>query len=819
MDNNKTYSSTSQEQTDGSFDIKKLLGLFLHNWYWFVISVVVCCGFAVFKVLRTSPQYSRQAVLLIKENNTRRVSSSEVENLLAQAGSMPSKLANEIVVFQAPVLMSEAVERLGLTTEYSLKGKFRNSIVYGPGVPVIADFSKVPDGYSVSFVLNPSKDSTSLVVSDVKYSFKGKKYKVKQISHAEYGKAVTFPFGEVTFEHNPYYFSEKGWTRSEVVVKRPLQAATGMFKSRFSAATQESKTRLSDVITLSLTDYSPQRADDLINMIITVYNENWIIDNNKMSASTSLFIADRLAAIEKELGKIDESITAYKSKNKMPNVEEASKMYTSQATDIARQIRELESQLSVVKYLRNFLVNSVDNDALIPLPSSISSTSISSQVNEYNTMLLNRNNLKSVSSEKNPLVVDLSERLDAMRQAIIASVENQAATLEQQIAFATGQQTQTENKIAQNPSQALDLVKYERVQKVQESLYLYLLQKREENELSQAFSAYNTRIVNPPYGSNVPVSPQKMKILMIAFILGLLIPAGVLYLSLVLDNKVRSKKDLEKIKAPYLGEIPFVSNGDKDEKRILRLIKKSGNADAPLNQLVVEKGSRDMVNEAFRIIRANFEFVCKGTDTKVIMVTSFNPGSGKTFVNVNLASALAINGKKVLLVDCDFRRLTLSRFFDLKKKGLSDYLQDPANANVEDYIAKSVKFGNLDILPGGTLPPNPSEIVARPEFGEALRGLAAKYDYVFLDCPPVDIVADTQIIATYADRTLFIVRAGLLEKDMLNSLNEMVDGNKYNRLSVILNGTAMFGGYGYSKYGYSRYGYGYGRYQYYSNKN
>lgn len=806
MDNNNT--STTNVQEAAFFDFKKLLSVFLKNWYWFVISVFLCCSVAVYKVLSTSPQYNRTAILLIKESNIRRSSSSEVEAMLAQAGQMPSKLANEIVVFQAPSLMSEAVSRLGLTTEYAMKGRMRNSIVYSSSVPVLVDFSKIPDDVFVNFVVSPSADS-SLTVSEVVYRIKNQETKLRGHFKVEYGVPFKMDFGMITLNKNPYYYSEKGWTRPEVVTKRSLAATTNMFKSRFTASSQDSNKRMSDVLTLSVTDYNINRADDLINTIITVYNEKWVIDNNKMAASTSVFIEDRLSAIEAELNKVDNTITNYKSKNKMPSVDEASKMYTTQASDIARQIRELESQLSVAKYLRNFMANSVDNNTLIPLPSGINSAAISSQVTEYNNLLLNRNSLIAVSSEKNPMVKDLAESLAAMRAAIVSSVDNQVATLEEQIAFAITQQTQTENKIAQNPSQAMDLVKYERLQKVQENLYLYLLQKREENELSQAFSAYNTRVVNPPYGSNIPVSPRKGRILLIAFMLGLMIPAGIFYLQIVTDTKVHSKKDLDALNLSYLGEIPFHGDASRSKKLISKFIKKK-DGEAPLSEFVVAKGNRDLINEAFRVTRANLEFSSRHSGDKVIMVTSFNQGAGKTFVNLNLACALALNGKKVLLMDGDFRRLTLSTFLNLKHRGFADYLAEP-DGPITDYIVKDVKLPNLDVLPVGTLPPNPSELLNKDDVVKVMEQLKSQYDYIFIDCPPVDIVADTQIIAPLADRTIFVVRAGLFDKSQVKDLVKLEANGRYKNLSLVLNGTEVYGGTTYGAHNYSK---SHGRYYY-----
>lgn len=803
MENNNNY-NTAQPAENSSFNLKRIIGLFLNKWYWFLISVVLCCFIGAYKIVSTTPEYTRTATLIIKESAMRRASSSDVEALLSNAGQIPSKLANELVVFQAPSIMTEAVSRLGLTVDYAFKGRFRDNVIYGPAVPVSVDFSKVPDNVFVKFELTPVNED-SCTISNLNYVIKKDKFKQKKNIKVVYGQPVELPFGTIVVERNPYHYSENEWTKTAKVTKRSLSSTSRMYQKRFSASSADSKQRLSDVINLSMTDYSTQRADDLMNMIITVYNEKWVVDNNQMAKSTSNFIAERLAAIESELGKVDENISRYKSQNKMPSVDAASTMYMNQTTDIARQIRELENELSVTKYMRNYMSDTISEEGLIPLPAGISNTALVSQVTEYNKLLLNRNNLLSVSSEKNPLVLDLDARLAAMRAAIIASIDSQVLSLEEQVAFALNQQSQTEDQIAKNPSQAKDLLVYERLQKVQENLYLYLLQKREENELSQAFSAYNTRVVNPPFGSPAPVSPQSSKILMIAFLLGLIIPAGVIYLLDVTDTKVRTKKDLECLKPGFLGEIPLDNKEVTNRTKLQKLIKKQSN-EANKQKLVVEQGNRNMINEAFRIVRTNLEFITRGQKGNVIIATSFNPGSGKSFVCINLAQAFALKDKKVLLIDGDFRRLSTSKFFNFGKKGFADYLSI-GTGDIHDYIYKAGNGKTFDVLPVGTLAPNPNELVGSELFSETVNALKKEYDYVFIDSAPIDIVADTQIIATLADRTLFVVRAGLLEKDLLPEINVMYDEKRFNGMSILLNGSIV----GNKSYGsYTTYGYGYG---------
>ena len=816
---NNINTQAGQSVESSSFDIKKILFTCLEKWYYFVISVVVCLGIGVFHLLRTMPEYTRTATLVIKESNTRRTASSEIEAMLASTGQMTSKLQNEVVAFQAPSLMEEAVSRLGLTVEYAIQGRFRKSIVYNSSVPAVVDFVSVPDEVSMSFELEPLSDG-NIRVSKLRYSIRKDNVKVKGSQIVALGDTVHTEIGDFIVDANPYYYSETPWTRHEIVTKRTLASTQRLFSSRFVAAASDAK-KMSDVLTLTVTDYSSMRADDLINMIITIYNENWVLDQNKMAKSTSYFIKDRLSNIEAELSRVDSDISKFKSENLMPTVDATSTLYMTQTQDIERQIRELEGELSVAQYLSQCLNGSVSSTSLIPSPAGIKNAGIAGQISDYNRLLMNRNNIVANSSERNPLVIDMDVNLAAMRVAILESVENEVQTLKEQIRFAQSQQDKNTDKIAASPEQAKDLLSKERLQKVQESLYLFLLQKREENELSQAFSAYNTRIINPPYGSPNPTAPKSKQILLIAFMLGLCIPAAYFYIRIVADNKVRSRKDLDNMSAPFLGEIPL-NAGPKEKNPVKRLLAKLKKKQAAPVELLVKAGDRNVINEAFRVIRTNLEFVTRNSDSKALMITSFNPGSGKTFISLNTAAVLAIRGKKVLLVDGDFRRASSSGFFHMSSHGFADYLSNPEGKDIHDYIRKYESVPNLSVLPIGTIPPNPSELVSSKAFTDTIEALKKEYDYLILDCAPVDIVADTQIIAPVADRTVFVIRAGLFEKELLKELNEMYDSGKYNNMSVILNGTESAGTYYGNRYSYrfsygNGYHYGKGADSYYGN--
>ncbi len=372
-------------------------------------------------------------------------------------------------------------------------------------------------------------------------------------------------------------------------------------------------------------------------------------------------------------------------------------------------------------------------------------------------------------------------------------------------------------RIQSNPSQAKYLISVERQQKVKESLYLFLLQKREENEVSQTFTAYNTRIINWATGSDAPVAPASSKIMMIAFALGLALPIGALYLLETLNTSVRGRKDIEGISVPYIGEIPYaIKKVKKDHfKSIKRLIVKLGFkkkiTEEEKRTIVVKDRKRDYVNEAFRVVRTNLEFMLGREGDKVVMTSSFNAGSGKTFLAMNIAVSYAIKGKKVVVVDLDLRKGSLSTYVDSPKQGVATYL----NGDVKDYhdvMIKGTINKHLDVIPCGTLPPNPSELLYSPNLEKMINELRQEYDYIFLDCPPLEMLADATIINKFVDLTAFIIRVELFERNLLPKLEQFYNEKKYKNLAIILNGAMPAGGrYGYGKYGYySRYGYGYG---------
>ncbi len=784
--------SAQEDRQDDALQITDLLSLCLAKWRWFVLSLMIMLGIATAYLLCTHPVYTRSASVQIKDDTKGKSVSSEIESF-SELGLFKSStnVNNEVIAFQSPALMTEVVKRLNLDMNYMFPGTFHRKVAYGLSLPVTVTMDGLAEEESAGFTLKVHPDKT-VQLSD--FTHNGKDVDGKAVRGRLHKEIVT-PLGNVTVSITPNYEHGKEYTL--YVSKSSLYKAVNACHSNLTVTLKEKQ---ATVIELSYKDKSMQRAEDVLNMLISVYNENWVKDKNQIAVSTSMFINERLGVIERELGNVDEDISSYKSENLLPDVQAASTMYMTQNNATNTRIQELNNQLYMSRYIRTYLTNDANRTQLLPANSGIESAGIEAQISEYNSQLLQRNRLVANSSVKNPLVVDMDEALVSMRAAIIKSIDNQIVTLESQIGSLQHTAQMTTSRIAANPTQAKFLLSVERQQKVKEALYLFLLQKREENELSQAFTAYNTRIVNPPYGSRVPTSPNRRNILLVAFALGLFVPAAVIFARETMNTRVRGRKDLEGVTIPLIGEIPLYV---REKEGFLKRKPKE------MKTVVVKEGSRDIINEAFRVLRTNIEFMTsKDKSQNVFVVTSFNPHSGKSFLSVNIAVSFAIKGKKVLVIDGDLRHASTSAYIGSPTRGLSDYLCGRVD-DLEGIIVTDTANPNLDVLPVGTIPPNPTELLFDDRLKLAIQMVRSQYEYVLIDCPPLELVADAQIIEKLADRTIIVVRAGLFERNMLSDLNNIYSEKKYKNMSMILNGTQGGSGhYGY-RYGY-RYGYHYG---------
>ena len=776
----------TDEASESTLTLSDIFYLFRRKWYWFATSIVIFACIGVLYLMVTPPMYTRTASLLIK--NDRKGSSVAAEMADLGIRQPSSNIDNEMLTLKSPALMEEVIVRLKLNDSYSTKKGLRRVDLYRSTPFAISPESDSLPAFSCMAVL----DGDMLTLTDFVVGRNESSATVK----GRLGDTVDTPAGKLYLSVAPWKGDKSlEHTAIEFSHARPARIAQGYAAGVGTELGSEDAT----IIDISYRATSPRLAEDIINTLIQVYNDRWVLDKNQMAVSTSRFINERLGVIESELGNVDSDISSYKSEHLLPDVGAASEMYLRQSEETQREISEVSSQLQVARHLRDELAKD-RIDQTLPTSSGLQSNDLNLQISSYNTMVIDRNRLVTGSSESNPLVKERTEALTLLHASIISTVDNLISALNARAASLRGRQASAAGQLAANPNQAKYLLSVERQQKVKEQLYLYLLEKREENELNQAFTSYNTRPLPPPIGSEKPTSPNRRNVVFVLVLLALVVPAVVLVLIQLFDTRVRSRRDLEKLSIPYVGEIPQATPGANGIARLRRR-----RVDDTSGRVLIEEGNTDVTNEAFRVVRSNLEFVggaALDTSARAIMVTSAVPGSGKTFVSMNLGAAMALKGKRVAVVDLDMRRASLSVYVGSPRTGISSILI--GRAGLSDAIVHGVGgISTLSVLPVGAIPPNPAELLYKPEFARLMEELKRDYDIVLLDCPPAEVVADAKIISKYADLTIWVVRAGLFEKSMLPQLQRYYDERRYPGLCVMLNGTDPMHTSSYQRYGYS----------------
>ena len=785
--------NVNPQQPEEELNIQELLFRYLIHWPWFVVSVLFCvvCAFAYLKV--ATPVYNVSATVLIKDEDKGggATMASELEKMgLGGMINTKSNVDNEVEVLKSKSLALEVVEQLNLYVSYRnedgwlSKEMYRTSPVLVSLTPQEADQLEKPMKVKMN-LLDPGKMDVEIEVGEKKYQ-----------KHLDKLPAV-FPTdeGTVAFLANSDTLAGK-WGKVQHItasIGKPMAVAKGYSKALFIAPT--SKT--TSVVTISLKNSSTQRGKDFINKLIEVYNINTNNDKNEVAQKTAEFIDERIAIISKELGSTEQDLETFKRTAGITDLSSEAKIALEGNAEYEKRRVENQTQISLVKDLQRYLQGS--DYEVLPSNVGLKDEALAIAISKYNEMLMERNRLLRTSTENNPTIINLTSSIHAMRANVVASMDATLKGLQITKADLQREAKRFSQRISDAPTQERQFVSIARQQEIKAGLYLMLLQKREENAITLAATANNAKIIDAAIPDEAPVAPNKIMILALALVMGAGIPVGIIYLFSLTKVSIEGRADVEKLTTlPVIGDIP-VADGLQG------------------SSIAVFENQNNLMSETFRGIRTNLQFLLE-EGQKVIMVTSTVSGEGKSFVSANTAISLSLLGKKVVIVGLDIRKPGLNKVFNLstKEQGITQFLTDPKR-NIMDLVQQSDINSNLFILPGGAVPPNPTELLARKGLEEAIEQLKKHFDYIVLDTAPVGMVTDTQLISRIADLTVYVCRADYTRKSEFALVNELATTSKLPRISIAINGLDLkkkkYGYYyGYGKYG-KYYGYGYGEHE------
>lgn len=800
QDLNNTPMQENQEEE--SFNIYEIIFKYLVYWPWFVASVIACLAVAFLYMRYQTPVYNISSAVLIKEQDPRTKAMNAANGALGALQdmggfSMTSSFDNEVEILKSRTLITKVVTDLGLYISTSEK-RF-----LGYNVPL---YRTSP----VNVFLTPEEAEKLYggVKLDMEYTTEGKlsvKAKYYTEDEEEHEMESVFdsipavlptPVGVFSFSRNDSVPAPEKDMELETYISSPIATAIAYAGNMEVSPTSKTTT----IAAISVKNTSKRRAVDFINSLVANYNQDANDEKNEVARKSAEFIEERLAIINSELGSTESELAAFKQRSGLTNLTTDAEIALQESTKYEQQRIQNATQISLVEFLQNYINNPANENEVIPANVGLQDANLTSVIDQYNTMIIERKRLLRTSSENNPAVVNMNTGIEAMKKSVHTTVQSVLKGLQIAKADLDRQTKRLESRISDAPQQEKEFLTISRQQEIKATLYIMLLQKREENAITLAATANNGRIIEKPLADKAPVSPKKPIIALAALVLGLGLPVGFIFLRDLLKYKIETREDVEKITdVPIIAELPTAVKPEH-------------------GAIVIRENHNNIMEEMFRGLRTNLLFVLE-KNQKVILFSSTQPGEGKSFVAGNTAVSLAFLGKKVIVVGMDIRKPGLNKVFNLSRRaeGITNYLSDPENVNLFDMIQKSDISDNLDILPGGPVPPNPTELVARDVLDKAIEKLKEKYDYVILDTAPIGMVTDTAIISRVADACVYVCRADVTPKAGYEFINVLKKEKKFAKLVTVINDIDMSKrkhsyGYGYGKkYGYGKgYGYGYG---------
>ena len=760
----------------------------LGNWHWFLLCVLIALGIAYYRYSRTPFMYTSGVTAIIK-NPSSDIRTAQLQTYDNMINSV--SVTNEELQLRSMTLMSEVVKALDADVNYQDMIKFRDVELYTSLSPVRMAFDRE--------TADPGVLSVTVVPIDEGH------IRLQTGSGRQtvaLGDTVALGKGRVVFQPTANY-DPTHYGQVIHIHKVPVAQAAGGYISRLSINHER------QIIRLAEQDYNAQRAADIINMLVVKYNESAIREKNRVAVNTEEFINERLQIIEKELGGVEGNLASFKSGNQLMTVNEAAAVYLDDKRGFSADIVQVESRKALANYIRDYINETADRFQMIPANTGLQDTNIDLVIGQFNELILQRERLVAASSTESPAVKQAERSLATLRHNILGLIQNLQNSLDMQRRDLANRERDALRQFTNMPAKERQMLEIQRQQSIKQDLYMFLLNKREENSLSQAMADDNIRVIDPAGANYTPTSPQRTKMALLAILIGLLIPAVVLIARLFLDTKIRTRKEIEdNIDVPFLAEIPLT----KDLRGIIFNNSRRKHGEKAPSPFVYNPNSHSVFTEAMRMMCTNLSFL--DPDSKLPMViasTSYSSSSGKTFITANMAACLADAQKRVVLVDTDLRKRSLSGEFELKHKtkGLSNFLYD-LDLKLDDILHKDVRPG-IDFVPAGAVPPNPTELLGRPRLEELIGVLRERYDYILLDGVPIQMLADPLVINRVVETNLFILRSGQLDRRILPQLDELNEKHHLHNMAIVFNGPQVKKrrGYGFGSYGYG-YGYGYG---------
>lgn len=763
MSKNKYTSMSFEEGEETNYGL--LLTKLKAAWPWFLLTFVVFLGAAFMYVRYATPMYNIHALVRLTNSNRSGGAASADHSMVMDLGAPgSSNVDEESVVLQTGYLMEQVVKDMHLNITYFRKGDIRDAELYTP--PFTVELSQPVDSIKYTYfeaqLLNNGKIRLETEGLDTVVGF-NEPVRMKGVG--------TFYLSSPSLSLRPgtkYAFTVKSIDDAVKYLSGKLEVA--LYAKQVS------------IIELNFTYPEPKKGEDILNRLLQIYVQNTIDDKNRLADSSVRFIHNRLSYLGAELGDLEGNIQSFKQRNRIAEMSEQSRVMIQNSSQVTNDLAKIETQISVLTSVADYLKSNAGNDRVVPSSLVVSDPTFNNLVEKYNTLLLERDRRMVGVTEKNPVIENLNERIANLRTDMLSSLSSNLRSLNISKANLQHQMQTVEQNVQGVPGIERNYLDLARQQQIKQELYIFLMQKSEEAAIAKTYNTPNSKNIDPPKATG-KVSPKEFIYYTIASLLALIVPSMVVYTRFLMNNRVESKEDVQRVTSlPVIGELTHSQNSDN---------------------FIVARKQRSAIAEQFRAIRTKMSFYLKAPGEKVILVTSSTTGEGKSFFSINLASVLALSGRKVLMMDLDLRKAGLSAKLGIEKNvGFTSYIND-LQCTTDRIIKPSGLLENLYLVSSGVLPPNPAELLLNPRVATLFGTLKEQFDYIIVDAPPVGLVTDAQLLAGYTDLCIYLVRHNFTLKSQLEIPENLSAANEIRPMAIVINDIKSHtGSYGASSYYY-----------------